>query len=286
MTLLNAMVEALVDMREPGAVCKWRRILSKHTTNRPKGQENPLQSITSCSQKEVVQEGGKVWHRFTIEAGNAFFPGDGVTWQQTAWAETAHAAQERCCLQGVAWLLLLDAANFRLLDKDWAGGARVVALKAHEMVHAWLLGGGLAQPASSSGEGQTNLSSSSTGQQGFTVQNPTTPQAKGRNHNVPPGGEGPMPDEQRNLLPNDEIREAVRGFLDRWICSGGEGAIRMNKAPGGKKYGPQLGNLLPAGALRAWLQGEDEFEIKDFHDGGWGVQYSGVHGLAPLEPCE
>jgi hypothetical protein len=271
------MAEWLVAKREPLSVlCKWRQILSKHTTNRPKGQGRPLQSIASCSQKEQVQEvDGLVRHRFTINAGCAFFPDDGVTWQLTAWAETANEAEEGCCLQGVALLLLLDAANFRLLDKDWLMGARAVAQKGHDMMHAWLRCGADVHADGGHFYGAMTLgdmSDRSTSHLGHlqpnqvTLRYPTAPQAV---PNTPPvAGQTLLTSDQ-----DDQIRALVRGFIDRWKSSGREGAVKMNDAPGGKKYGPQLGTLLPAGALREWLGGQDEFEIVDYADGSWGVQY-------------
>ncbi len=181
-------------------------------------------------------------------------------------------------------MLLLDAPNFRLLDKDWVGGAQAVAQKGHDMMHGWLFAeadqghadGGHFYEAMVSGEraqlegarGQTNP---------VTLQHSTTPQA-GRRGYAPPcqaGVEGQTPDEERD----DRIRELVRGFIKRWRSSGHEGAVKMNEAPGGKKYGPELGTLLPPGALRTWLEGEDQFEIVDYADGSWGVQMS-PSGLA------
>jgi len=329
MVLRKQMAELLEDMREPASSkCHWRRILSKHTTNRPKGEEAPLVSIASCSEKETIPgtDDGLTWHRFTIKAGAAFFPGDGVTWQLTAWAESAHAAEEGCCLHGVALLLLLDAPNFRLLDKDWVGGAQVVTQKGHDMMHTWLFNeaaqwhlldgiffeavdsrelcqdcggkckkcgemcgkcgmpnGVLPHGACECGywqhdEDDDPLAAAHRWARAFgpkvgqvKSQNPTTKSKRNRGYRCPGANyEGLPPDEERD--------EQICGLLRAMLDGAGGTSIKMSAAPGGKKYGPRLGALLPPGSLRTWLANQDQFEIKVHADGTWELQYCADSG--------
>ena len=277
------MAEELVALKQKP--CKWRQILSKHTTNRPLEEENPLQSIASCADKgRVAKSKGEPWYWFAIEAGAAFFPDDGVNWRMMARANTAHEAEEGCCLQGVAFLLLLDAPNFKLLEKDWVGGAQVVAQKAHDMMHEWLLHESDKGHADGGRFCQAMFSGDVSGEvravekfQTITLQHSTTPQNEGTVWRGPGRTRGPRtvprprpePDTERD----DQIRVLVCGFLDRWARSGREGPVNMGQAVGGKKYGPELGALLPPRTLRAWLESEDQFEVVDQGNGAWGVKY-------------
>ena len=237
-------------MREPKSLtCKWRQVFSKHTTNRPKDQPHPLVSIASCCERRRDPT-LSLPCSFTIDARNAFFPEDGVAWRVMARANSHMEAEEGCCLHGLALLVLLDAPNVRLLDKDWVGGARAVAQKGHDMMHTWLFHeAGKLQVEGSAyrydfyeamASPEMHVAGRATQ---VTPQNPTTPcqtnsRAK-RAYVHPPEGEAHCDDER--------IRVLVCGFLDRWRAYGNEGPLKMNEAPGGRTYGPQLSTLLPPG---------------------------------------
>ena len=278
MALTQELAIYLVGARAKEArPCKWRQILSNHTTTQPKtGQGSPLTSLASCSKEEKVWDGTKlVGFKFTINAGNAFLPGDGIAWHIEREAPTKGEAHEWCFLQGVALLLLIDARRFRLLNKDWAeNDANQVAQRGHAMIHDWLYHKGLHQRdangtlffhAMEPGEWEARAGGEATRQ--ITLQHST--EGVAQSAFIPP-----LHGDEDFEEVDEQIREKIRFMLDRHNALNRPGPVKLNKAINGKQLGPQLGALLQKGTLRTWLRHEDEFVIKDLPDGSWGVQYA------------
>ena len=111
--------------------------------------------------------------------------------------------------------------------------------------------------------------------QAFTVTSAlsTTPEngARGKNNYRPPG----IGEEAKR---EKEIHEVICKLLR---AAGSEGVLNVTKARGGRKYGPQLGFLLPPETLRKWLEKEDLYQVFDNSDGTWGFKFAN----ATARPC-